>query len=63
MAGKKRGRQSVKYLLRPTGKSEAKFVLLGSDALELCHLGKGYAWSAGYYCSQAVVLDMGQGQR
>lgn len=59
----KGGTQSVKYLLRPTGKSEAKFVLLGSGALELCHLGKSYAWSAGYYCSRAVVPDVGQGQR
>lgn len=57
------GTQSVKYLLRPTGKSEAEFVLLGSGALEVCHLGKSYAWSVGYYCTRAVVPDTGQGQR
>ena len=59
----KEGSQSAKYLLRPTGKSEAKFVLLGSGALDLCHLGKSYSWSVGYYCTQAVVPDTGQGQR
>lgn len=55
--------QSVKYLLRPTGKSEAKFVLLGSGALEVCHLGKSYAGLLGITAPERWSLTQGQGQR
>lgn len=36
------GEHIIKYLLRATGKSETRFILLWSSPLKFCHLRKNY---------------------